>query len=340
MAAVTTWQTLKSLLLTVEDAMVDGRRVNAAVLFFTVIASLALVTATASPASAQAKSVDWSAVEQALGRKAAPQPGGVMRFSFPRADLRVTAAGVEIRPAFALGSWTAFMDVGGGHAMVMGDLVLTEDEVNPVVRRLQEGGVEQTAIHNHLLRESPRIMYLHIHGHGDPAAVARTIREALALTRTPLDTGGGPGVTSAGQPFDLDTAQIASVLGPRGRVNGGVYQVSVPRAETIRQADLDEPSRSRSVPPAMGLATAINFQPTGSGRAAITGDFVMLAGEVNPVVRALRENGIEVTALHSHLLTESPRLFFMHFWANADALKLARGLRAALDVTNSQRGAR
>jgi hypothetical protein len=321
--------------------MVHGRRVNAAGVFFTVITGLAVVTTTTTTAaSAQARSVEWSAVEQALGRKAAVQPGGVMRFSFPRADLRVTAAGVEIRPAFALGSWTAFMDVGGGHALVMGDLVLTEDEVNPVVRRLQEGGVEQTAIHNHLLRESPRITYLHIHGHGDPAAVARTIREALALTKTPLDSAGAPGVSSAGQPFDLDTARIASVLGSRGRVNGGVYQVSVPRAETIREAGLDEPSRSRALPPAMGLATAINFQPTGSGRAAITGDFVMIAREVNPVIRALRDNGIEVTALHSHLLTESPRLFFMHFWANDDAVTLARGLRAALDVTNSQRGPR
>jgi hypothetical protein len=298
------------------------------------LVTLTVVTVGANTAGAQAKAADWSAVEQALGRKGAAQPGGVIRFGFARTDLRVTAAGVAIRPAFALGSWAAFMDVGGGHAMVMGDLVLTEDEVNPVVRRLQEGGVEQTALHNHVLNESPRIMYLHIHGHGEAAAISRTIREALALTKTPLDTATA---AAGAQPFELDTAQIANALRSRGRVNGGVYQVSVPRAETIREAGLDEPSRTRVVPPSMGLATAINFQPTGGGKAAITGDFVMTAREVNPVIRALRENGIEVTALHSHLLTEQPRLFFMHFWANDDAIKLARGLRAALDATNSQR---
>jgi uncharacterized protein DUF1259 len=279
---------------------------------------------------------DWSAVEHALGRRGATQPGGVMRFGFPRTDLRVTTAGVEIRPALALGSWAAFIDVGGGHAMVMGDLVLTEDEVNVVVRRLQEGGVEQTALHNHLLNESPRVMYVHIHGHGDRAALARTIREALALTRTPLDTAPTPPPARV-QPFDLDTAQVARVLGFRGRVNGGVYQLVVPRAETIREAALDKPSRTRIIPPSMGVATAINFQPTGGGKSVITGDFVMTAPEVNPVIRALRENGIDITSLHSHLLTEQPRLFFMHFWANDDALALARGLRAALDRTNSRK---
>ncbi|MGQ0712335.1 MAG: DUF1259 domain-containing protein [Gemmatimonadaceae bacterium] len=315
--------------------MRHDRGVNAAILIQAAVIAVALVAAIARTAPAQ--DVAWTTVEHALGRRGAMQAGGVMRFGFPRTDLRVTAAGVEIRPAFALGSWVAFMDVGGGHAMVMGDLVLTEDEVNPVIRRLQDGGVEQTALHNHLLNESPRVMYLHIHGHGERAAIATTLRQALALTKTPLDTVGATGAGGVGQPFNLDTAAIARVLGSRGRVNGGVYQVSVPRAETIREAGLDAPSRTRVVPPAMGLATAINFQPTGDGRAAITGDFVMTAREVNAVIRALRENAIEVTALHSHLLTEQPRLFFMHFWANDDAAKLARGLRAALDRTNSQR---
>jgi hypothetical protein len=287
---------------------------------------------------AQAKSSDWSAVEQVLGRRGTIQPGAVVRFGFPRTDLRVTAGGVAIRPAFALGSWAAFVDVGGGHALVMGDLVLTEDEINPVISKLQEGGIEQTALHNHLLNESPRVMYLHIHGHGERAAVARTIHEALALTKTPLDTAvAGPAVSA--QPFDLDTSALASALGHRGRVNGGVYQVNVPRAETIRETGLDEPARTRIVPAAMGLGTVINFQPTGGGTAAITGDFVMTAREINAVIRALREHGIDITALHSHVVTEQPRLFFMHFWANDDAAKLARGLRAALDRTNSQRGA-
>ena len=272
----------------------------------------------------------WAAVEQALGRKGAMQPGEVMRFSFPRRDLRVTARGVSIRPAFALGSWVAFKDVGGGHAMVMGDLVLTEDEVNAVISRLQQGSVEQTALHNHVLDESPRVMYLHISAHANPESVARTIRAALEATKTPLDTVTA---ASAVPPLDLDSAQIARALGYSGRANGGVYQVNVPRAERITEG-------GREIPASMGLATVINFQSTGGGRAAITGDFVMTAREVNPVMRALRESGIEVTALHSHMLAEQPRLFFMHFWANDDALKLARGLRAALDRTASRTAGR
>jgi hypothetical protein len=288
-------------------------------------------TITASAADGQSPgrgARDWSAVEQALGRKGVMQPGDVIRFSFPRRDLRVSARGVELRPAFALGSWAAFKDVGGGHAMVMGDLVLTEDEVNGVISRLQHGGVQQTAVHNHVLGESPRIMYVHIAAHADPLTVARTIRAALETTATPLDTTSSAAAPSLG----IDTAQIARALGYSGRANGGVYQLSIPRGERITEG-------GREVPASMGLGTVINFQPTGNGRAAITGDFVMTAREVNPVIRALRENGIEVTALHSHMLDEQPRLFFMHFWANDDALKLARGLRAALDVTNSRRAA-
>lgn len=270
-------------------------------------------------------SSDWSVVEGALGSKGAAQPGAVMRFSFPRRDLQVTVDGVQIRPALALGSWVAFKRVGGGHTMVMGDLVLLESEVNDVISELQKGGVEQTALHNHVLMESPFTMYMHISAHGDEAKIAATVRSALERTGTPLDTApSGPPPS-----LDLDTAAIARTLDYSGRANGGVYQVSVPRAETIREG-------RNEVPASMGLATAINFQSTGDGKAAITGDFVMTAGEVNKVIRALRGNGIRITALHSHMLAETPRLFFMHFWANDDAQKLARGLRAALDQTNSR----
>jgi hypothetical protein len=234
---------------------------------------------------------------------------------------------VQVRPALALGSWVAFKDVGRGQAMMMGDLVLTEDEVGPVMRALQAGGVQQTALHNHVLHESPRVMYMHIMGHDDPVKLAHTVRAALSESKTPLEAPAAPAVASA---IDLDTAAVARTLGYTGRVNGGVYQVSIPRRETIRQGE-------REVPPAMGVATAINFQPTGGGKAAISGDFVMVASEVNAVIRALQENAIEVVALHSHMLTESPRLFFMHFWANDDAIKLARGLRAALDRTESKK---
>ncbi len=246
---------------------------------------------------------EWKAVEQAMGKSGSMQAGDVLKFSFPRGDLKVTARGVQIRPALALGTWVAFKKMGE-HTMVMGDLVLTENEVNPVMTKLQQSGVEQTALHNHVLDESPRVMYMHIGAHGDPVKVARDIRAALALTKTPLTV---PVAGLGSQDLGLDTKQLDRIIGHGGKVNGGVYQFSVPRAEKIME-------NGTEVPPSMGLATAINFQPTGGGKAAITGDFVMVASEVNAVIRALRDNGIGVTALHSHMLTEEPRLFFMHFW--------------------------
>ena len=276
--------------------------------------------------SVKAQAVDWKRVETAIGRSGATQPGDVYRFSFPRGDLQVTAAGVRIRPALALGSWVAFKKDGNAF-MAMGDLVLTEDELAPVTSRLQQGGIEQTAIHHHLLHETPRIVYTHIHAHGDAAQIAGTIRAALALTKTPPPASPA---SPAASPFGIDTVEIAKIIGSAGRTNGGVYQISVPRAETIRDGAF-------TIPPSMGLGTAINFQPTDGGKAAITGDFVMIASEVNAVIRALRDNGIETTSLHNHLLTEEPRLFFMHFWAHDDALKLARGLKVALDKTNSRK---
>jgi len=272
---------------------------------------------------AQQSASEWKAVEDALGRKGASQPGDVYKFSMPRSDLKVTVQGTAVKPGLALGSWAAFKRIGD-RTVVMGDLVLTESEVAPVMAKLQQGGIEQTALHNHLLNESPHVMYMHIAGNGDAAQLATTLKDALALTKTP------EAAPPPGQPPELgfDTAQIDKVMGRSGKNNNGIYQFSIPRAESIKDMDMD-------VPPPMGTATAINFQPTVGGRAAISGDFVLRAKEVNPVIRALMEHGIAVTAVHSHMLTEQPRLFFMHFWANDDAVKLARGLRAALDETNS-----
>ncbi|MDB4912767.1 MAG: protein of unknown function LppY and LpqO [Gemmatimonadetes bacterium] len=268
----------------------------------------------------------WATVDAAFGRSGAAQPGGVMKYSFPRGDMTVTVAGVQLRPALALGSWVAFKRIGGGHVMAMGDLVLGEDEVGPVMRALQAGGVEQSALHNHVLHESPRVMYMHIQAHGDAAAIATTVHSALAMTRTPLGVPGAPATASA---TDFDTAGVAHALGVAGKLNGVVYQVSVPRQEIIREG-------REEIPPSMGVATAINFQPIGGGRAAITGDFVMRAGEVNDVIRALLAGGIEANALHSHMLGEEPRLFFMHFWAIDDAVKLAGTLHQALLKTRSK----
>jgi Domain of Unknown Function (DUF1259) len=280
-----------------------------------------LAVGLASPALAD--ETDWQEVDTVLGRQGAEQPGGIHRYGFPRSDLKVTVDGVAIKPALALGGWLAFEPMGE-EAMVMGDLVLTGEEVNPVMARLAAGGIEVTGVHNHLLRASPATFYMHALGHGDPTLLATAFRDGLAASKTPLQA---PAADAQPQAIDLDTAMIDETLGFKGKVNGGVYQVGVPRAEPIKDDDMD-------VPPAMGSAIAINFQPTGGGKAAITGDFVLTAQEVNPVLRALRENGIEVTALHNHMLNDEPRLFFMHFWANDDAERLADGLRAALDQTN------
>lgn len=271
----------------------------------------------------QAAATDWKPVEQALGKAGSMQPGDVYKVSLPRSDLKVTVGGVELKPALALGSWVAFKKTGD-MTTVMGDLVLTEDEVTPVMTKLEAGGVEPTALHNHVLHESPRVMYMHIHAMGDAVKIAKAIHDALALSKTPFSA---PAAAAPNQDIGIDTKQIDQIMGQSGKVNGVVYQFSVARADKIMDADM-------AIPPSMGVAQAINFQPTGGGKAAITGDFVLLASEVNPVIKALRDNGIEVTALHSHMLVETPHLFFMHFWANDDALKLARGLRAALDKVN------
>jgi hypothetical protein len=269
------------------------------------------------------QSQDWNAVDEAMGRSGQDQPDGVHKYSLPRRDLKVTADGVDVKAGLALGSWVAFSRMKD-QAEVMGDLVLTEDEVTPVIDKLCARGIEITALHNHLQHESPRVMYMHIHGRGDAATLAQAIHEALGETKTPL--GAAPAAQSGD--LGIDTTQIDSILGRSGKNNGGIYQVSVPRAGQISESGM-------TLPNSMGVATALNFQPTGDGKAAITGDFVLTSDEVNPVIKALRANGIAVTALHSHMLDEQPRLFFMHFWANDDALKLAKGLRAALDKTNS-----
>lgn len=271
---------------------------------------------------------DWAKVDTAMGRAGAAQAGDVHRYAFPRSDLHVVLDGVTIKPALALGSWAAFQPMGDD-VMIMGDLVLTHDEVNPVMSRLLEGGFTITALHNHLLRSAPGTMYMHIGAHGDPVKLATTLRQALAASHTPMTPPTSASSTPPPQ-VDLVTDVLDQLMGAKGKVNGGVLQYSVPRAERLMDGGME-------TPPSMGAATAINFQPTGGGKAAITGDFVLIASEVDPVLKALRASGIEVTALHNHMLNDEPRLFFMHFWANDDAAKLARGLRSALDKMNNKR---
>lgn len=281
--------------------------------------------ARAQGAGSQDKASQWKPVEEAIGRPGDLLPGDVIRFNMPRKDLHVTVNGTEIRPALALGAWAAFHRVAKG-AMIMGDLVLTEDEVGPVMKTLQEGGVEVTALHNHLLQESPKIMYIHMGGVGDPVKMAATVKAAVALTKTPP-----PGGSPAPEPdkLDFDTQAVEKIIGYPGKVSGGVLHIGVPRKIS---------EDGMALPPSMGAGTSINFQPTGNGRAAIAGDFALVSDEVEAVIATLRVNGIESTGLHSHALNDQPRIFYLHFWANDDAVKLAKGLRAALDKTKSKGG--
>ena len=288
----------------------------------TKLALVTFVAATALSTLAQAADIDWKKVDAALGKSAAVS-GDVHRYGLPRSDLKVTLDGVTIKPALALGGWVAFAPMGS-EAMLMGDLVLLETEITPVMTKLLDGGLEITAIHNHILRASPATFYMHVGGHGDPAKMAAVIRSALGESKTPFDP---PAANPPPAPaIDLDTAKLDEIIGVKGTANGGVYQFGVPRRDPIIEMGL-------KVTGPLGGANAINFQPTGSGKAAITGDFLVTGDEVNPLIRALRANDIEVTAIHSHMLGEQPRLFFIHFWANDDAIKLARGIRAALEKT-------
>jgi Domain of Unknown Function (DUF1259) len=284
-----------------------------------------LLVLAASPAMLAAGPVDsstWEAVDKILGRPGKAFPGDIHKYGWPRADLHVTAGGVAIEPTLALGSWGGFMKTGTeGHLMTMGDLVLLPDEVNPVVRALQAGGLDVLAIHNHLIGESPQVIYVHFGGHGPAEQVAKALRAALDTTKTPIAPPAGPPASpSAAEAAAFDKVQAE--LGRKGSMAGRVLQIGVPRAAKIEEDGME-------VPASIGMATALNFQVVES-RVATTGDFVMTAEEVNPVIKELEAHGIQVTALHSHMLRETPRLFFMHFWGLDDPTKIVDGLKAAL----------
>jgi hypothetical protein len=284
-----------------------------------------LLALVAFPALASAAEIDWKKVDAAMGKTAAVS-GDVHRYGLPRSDLQVTLDGVSIKPGLALGGWVSFAPMHG-EAMVMGDLVLLDTEITPVMTKLLDGGLDITAIHNHILRAQPATFYMHVGGHGDPEKMAAVIRSALSASKTPFD----PPATTAGPAVDFDTGKLDQIIGVKGSANGGVYQFNVPRREPATENGMP-------VNTPLGGANAINFQPTGNGKAAITGDFLVTGNEVNPLIRSLRAGDIEVTAIHSHMLDEQPRMFFIHFWANDDAQKLARNVRTALETTAIAKG--
>src|SRR5215204_2802712 len=280
-----------------------------------------------SEAAASRQGNDWTSVEQALGMSGQMMPGEVFRVGMPRTDLRVTVENVPVKAGFALGSYAAFKQVGPEptEAMVMGDLVLLDEEIPGVMSGLFDAGLQVSAVHNHLNQVAPHVMYMHFMGHGDAVQLAQGLRQALAASGTPL---GSASATPSSTPSGMDTAEIETILGRPGRSLGNeVFQVAIPRAETITEQGME-------LLPAMGVATVLNFQPTGDEAVATTGDFVLIGSEVNRVASTLRQNGIEVTALHNHGLGDEPRLFYMHFWANGDPRQLANALRAALEQTS------
>src|SRR6185312_13733611 len=263
--------------------------------------------------------IDSTALNNVFGKKGTVT-GNVYKISYSRSDLKVKVNDFAVAPGLALGTWVGIIQMDN-HAMMMGDLVLLDSEVPKVIKKLVEENLEVTAIHNHLINETPAIKYVHYQGEGDAVTLAKEIKAVLEVTATPL-------TTQAKSPTQkLDWSKVTAILGA-GKENGNLLQYSFPRNEKLTENGME-------MPPSMGMATSINFQMNGN-KAAITGDFVLLADEVNPVVKALTENGITPTAIHSHMLKDEPRLFMMHYWAVDNPEKLAKGLKAALDKTNSK----
>jgi hypothetical protein len=299
----------------VSDAVLHMRRmtiVNARILilWFSLLISWPVVVA--------AQGMDTAKIDKLLGRSG-QKIGDVYRVGFPRTDLHVSVAGVEIKPGLALGSWAAFSG-SDSDASVMGDLVLLEDEANPVMRKLRSGGFEITAVHNHILKETPQVLYVHYSGHGKAVELAKLLRAGLVESKTPLDNPTAPAQTGEPPAF---VKTVEDTLGVKGRFAGSVLSFGIARAEAITDHGM-------TLTGAQGVAESINFQDAGPGKVATTGDFVLTAEEVNPVISALEEHVIEVTALHSHMLTEQPRLFFMHFWGVGSPESVAGGIKAAL----------
>jgi hypothetical protein len=272
----------------------------------------------AFPFSVFAQGLDPAKIDQALGRSG-QLIGDVYRVGFPRTDLHVSVHGLAIKPGLALGSWAAFTGTEGD-AMVMGDLVLLEGELNPVMEKLRSAGFEISAVHNHLIEETPHIMYMHYMGHGTASQLAASLRTALATSKTPLEKPAAS-VEEAAPPAWVKGLEDS--VGRKGTFKGGVLSFGVPRADMITIAGV-------GIAPAAGMAESINFQGADSGNVATTGDFVLTADEVNAVVSELEAHHILVTALHSHMLTEQPRLFFMHFWGLGSPESVGAGIAAAL----------
>ena len=268
---------------------------------------------------------DWKPVTDVLGRTGKlGDKDTTYRIPLVRNDLAVVTQNVPIKPGLSLGGYAVFAKYDDG-AMLMADLVVTEAEVGNVTDALQAHGIAQTALHKHLLEQTPPVWWTHVHAMGDLAQLAQGLKAALDATAIPA--AAAPPAQQP--PIDLDTAGIDAALGRKGTADTGIYKFTLARRDTITDD-------GHVVPPGFGVTTTINFQPLGAGQAAINGDFVMTAPEVQNVIGALRKGGIAIVELHNHSLTDNPRLFYLHYWAVQDGVTLAKTLRTALDATNLQ----
>jgi len=285
-------------------------------LLWYLLPSLVLTASTEVFAQSNARQLNVDGITKAIGKEG-DLTGEMYKVSFPRSDLTVKAGNLVIKPALALVNWAAFIK-SDSTAITYGDLVLLDDEINPAISKLEDNGIELSALHNHLLHENPRVMYIHFVGRGDEVEMANGIREALAVTKTPLYP-----ITSGPETKPDLAGEVAGIIRYLRSMAGGVFHINVPRN------DIHVAAMGAAIPGYMGMNTPLNFQLEGNN-AAINGDFILRPAEVNPVIKVLRANGIEIASVHNHMLDEEPRLIFMHFWAYGDAINLAKGLKAAL----------
>ena len=294
---------------------------------------LTLMLSVSSVAWSQDVPADYQQVLSTLGKQG-DYKANVLKVNIPRNDLRVTVANVKTPTPFGFGGWVALTKGTGGMDVMMGDLVLTEDEVNPVMSALLDNGLEVTALHNHFFWEQPRIFYMHVHGHGSAAELARKVKPALDLIGKTTGGASQPGTAPAGASSPatkMDTAQLAKIVGTDGEQSGAVYKI------TIGRDDLKLTEMGASINARMGLNTWAAFVGTDQ-EAAIAGDVAMLAGEVTPVLKALRKNGLDVVSIHHHMTQTQPTVYFLHYWGTGPADKLATGFKAAVNELGKHAG--
>jgi Domain of Unknown Function (DUF1259) len=280
------------------------------------------VVTVAPVARAQEVPAEYQQVLTALGKQG-DYKANVLKVNIPRNDVSVTVANVKTPTPFGFGGWIAMTKGTGGMDVMMGDLVLLQDEVNPVMSALLENGIDVTALHNHFFWDEPRMYYMHVHGHGKPADLARKVKPALDLIGKNTGRSGAPAAAPAAPSSTLDAAKIAQIVGTQGEQSGAVYKITIGR-DDLKLTEMGAPINAR-----MGLNTWAAFVGT-NDNAAIAGDVAMVASEVTPVLKALRKNGIDVVAIHHHMTDTRPPVFFLHYWGTGPVDKLATSFKAAL----------